>query len=275
MCGQRLPLFKDLSEYNLQVIAAMLHFVPMRPGETLFKEGDTADAREGRSWSRRQPGPSQRPHPAVQATVCSLSTRATSALSHTVRCTRSWRAWCSVVNGRCAARADDTGAERVLNTFKRGQFFGEIGLIADMPRTATIVATDKCLLLGACVLAVRRTVCEYPPGAELTKKDFKTFLKMSRQSSVASNISELMKKRTAEHFRKYKVRQTAAWLGDSAQHGARRRRCLSSALFRTKSTRCWPRRATLRSSRRSVRGRDSLCLSHRRLTRADALGRTR
>jgi CRP-like cAMP-binding protein len=90
-----------------------------------------------------------------------------------------------VYQGTVNAVSMKEGQEVVLNTIKEGQFFGEIGLMIDMPRTATIVAVDDSLLL------------------ELRKEDFQNFLQLA--PSCEQNFKAIMKKRIAEHFRKYNV----------------------------------------------------------------------
>eukprot|EP00475_Leptophrys_vorax_P029644 TRINITY_DN4375_c0_g2_i1.p1 TRINITY_DN4375_c0_g2~~TRINITY_DN4375_c0_g2_i1.p1 ORF type:complete len:629 (+),score=169.02 TRINITY_DN4375_c0_g2_i1:34-1887(+) len=90
-----------------------------------------------------------------------------------------------VYQGTVNAISIKEGQEVLLNTIKEGQFFGEIGLMIDMPRTATIVAVDDSLLL------------------ELRKDDFQNFLQLA--PNCESNFKAIMKKRIAEHFRKYNV----------------------------------------------------------------------
>lgn len=77
----------------------------------------------------------------------------------------------------------ETHKEVILNSFKEGDFFGEISLIMGMPRTAAIVATSPALLL------------------ELRKDDFQNFLKLTPNAP----FYDLMKRRFANHFKKYKV----------------------------------------------------------------------
>lgn len=77
------------------------------------------------------------------------------------------------------------GNEILLNVIGEGQYFGEIGLMVDMPRTATIRATEDCLLL------------------ELKKNDFNNFLTLAPESS--KDIQAKVMQRIADHFRKYSV----------------------------------------------------------------------
>lgn len=54
-----------------------------------------------------------------------------------------------VTQGEVAVtRRDDTGVERLVATLGPGQFFGEIGLLADSPRTATVTARTEVDLLS-------------------------------------------------------------------------------------------------------------------------------
>jgi CRP-like cAMP-binding protein len=86
-----------------------------------------------------------------------------------------------------AVALDDDNTEKVLNTFEPGVFFGEIALLIDMPRTATVVARERSLLL------------------ELKKSDFVSFLRLNHSPTMEANLTDLLKKRIAESFRKYHV----------------------------------------------------------------------
>jgi CRP-like cAMP-binding protein len=54
-----------------------------------------------------------------------------------------------VVSGRAEALREVEGVEKVVNTFAPTEFFGELSLLDDAPRTATVVATEPttCLVL--------------------------------------------------------------------------------------------------------------------------------
>jgi len=90
-----------------------------------------------------------------------------------------------VYQGSVDAISEKDGKTIVLNHITEGGFFGEISLMIDMPRTATIVGKDDCLLM------------------ELKKEDFQNFLKLAPETGSRFQVE--MKRRIAEHFRKYKV----------------------------------------------------------------------
>lgn len=90
-----------------------------------------------------------------------------------------------VYQGSVEATSEVDGKAIVLNTIGEGQVFGEIGLMIEMPRTATISAKEDCLLL------------------ELRREDFENFLQVAPEAG--SKFGEDMKQRIAGHFRKYKI----------------------------------------------------------------------
>jgi CRP-like cAMP-binding protein len=52
-------------------------------------------------------------------------------------------------NGRVeVAQTDANGTSRVLRQMSGGEFFGEIGLLSRVPRTATVVALSDCTLVA-------------------------------------------------------------------------------------------------------------------------------
>jgi CRP-like cAMP-binding protein len=92
-----------------------------------------------------------------------------------------------VHQGSVKAVTVKNGQELMLGLIDQGKFFGEIGLMIDMPRTAQIRACEKSLLL------------------EIRKADFQNFLAVANTPALRKNLDDLLKRRTAEHFRKYNV----------------------------------------------------------------------
>ncbi len=90
-----------------------------------------------------------------------------------------------VSSGRCEAvvRQPD-GSEKKLKEFRTHDILGEIAVMMRVPRTATVRATSDCTLL------------------ELNRDNFTRFVKLV---PATGNIHSIMKSRTAEHFRKYRV----------------------------------------------------------------------
>jgi CRP-like cAMP-binding protein len=70
----------------------------------------------------------------------------------------SGREFCVIVNGTVEVR---NGAKK-LATLKDGDFFGEIALILDAPRSATVVSTTTVRLLVVERVAFRRLMREMP-----------------------------------------------------------------------------------------------------------------
>jgi CRP-like cAMP-binding protein len=68
-----------------------------------------------------------------------------------------------VVRGE-AEVVDDAG--RVLKTFRDGDFFGEIALLIDTPRTATVRAKTACDLMALDKASFDRILHDYPHFAD-------------------------------------------------------------------------------------------------------------
>eukprot|EP01137_Pigoraptor_chileana_P005231 Opistho-2@2825 len=91
-----------------------------------------------------------------------------------------------VLTGRLRATAKgQDGQPVVLAEFTAGQYFGEISMVVNTPRTATITAAERCLLLS------------------LHRKDLQHFLRLFPE--MKHTFDRVAKQRTAEHFKRFKV----------------------------------------------------------------------
>jgi CRP/FNR family transcriptional regulator, cyclic AMP receptor protein len=73
--------------------------------------------------------------------------------------------------------ADVTKGDRSINTMREGDFFGEIALVTQMPRTATVTATSDVRVLV------------------ITERDFAALLK--RSAEVSRQVAEALAERIA------------------------------------------------------------------------------
>lgn len=90
-----------------------------------------------------------------------------------------------ICKGAVDAVTERDGETIILTHIPKGSFFGEIGLMIDMPRTASIVATEDCLLL------------------ELAKKDVTSFMEIA--PSTSEHFDKITKERISTSFQKYNV----------------------------------------------------------------------
>jgi CRP-like cAMP-binding protein len=73
--------------------------------------------------------------------------------------------------------ADVTKGDRSINTMHEGDFFGEIALVTEMPRTASVTATTEVRVLV------------------ITERDFRALLKHSPE--VSRGVAEALAERVA------------------------------------------------------------------------------
>ena len=56
--------------------------------------------------------------------------------------------------------------DRVLHRFKEGDYFGEIALLSDTPRTADIRAVTDCMLLSLSLAELEEVLDEFPAARQ-------------------------------------------------------------------------------------------------------------
>ncbi len=75
-----------------------------------------------------------------------------------------------IVNGIASVVADDLGSEKEVAELTDGAFFGEMGVITDQPRSATVRARGDLSLLRIPKQAVRAILEDYPKVKEVVAK---------------------------------------------------------------------------------------------------------
>ena len=80
---------------------------------------------------------------------------------------------------------EEEGDVRVVYEFKSGDYFGEVSLVIQIPRTATIQATEDTTLL------------------ELRKSDFQRFI--PRNNEMMRSLEMVAHDRIAQSFRRYRI----------------------------------------------------------------------
>ena len=163
-----LSFFSSMPPAQLHTLSCyMLRMQALKPTETLFEEGSL-----GQSVYILQAGQLK----AVAALTSSTDTKEKDPNSPSHK----------------DASAHSGETEKVLHIFRDSnaddRIFGEIALCMDIPRTASIISINNSIVL------------------EWKREDYRTFtaLLQSTAQSMAS-LQQMMKARTAEHFRKYKV----------------------------------------------------------------------
>ena len=162
-----LSFFSSMPPAQLHTLSCyMLRMQALKPAETLFDEGSL-----GQSVYVLQAGQLK----AVAALTSSTDPKDKDGSSN---------------SSTSSQQGGET--EKVLHIFRDSnaddRIFGEIALCMDIPRTASIISMSNSIVL------------------EWKREDYRTFtsLLQSTAQSMAS-LQQMMKARTAEHFRKYKV----------------------------------------------------------------------
>ena len=67
-----------------------------------------------------------------------------------------------VVSGKVSVSADDFGTEKAIAQLGRGAFFGEMAVVVNQPRSATVTAVEACDLLSFSREVVEAVLKDYP-----------------------------------------------------------------------------------------------------------------
>ena len=100
-----------------------------------------------------------------------------------------------VISGRLKVMmSDDEGREVILAILNQGEFFGEMGLIDEAPRSATVIAIEPCessancsaatSFLHACAAIATQFACKRDSGPELLPPPAGTAPEMSLPRSM-------------------------------------------------------------------------------------------
>jgi CRP-like cAMP-binding protein len=161
----QLDFFRGVAPVQMKMLVTMFHFVPLVQGDTLFRENDF-DREMGNSLyflykgrvrvtntEKKKAHAHELASHASETTAgggAALASSAAAGVSSSASPPGS-----PLQSGLAGPPAEE---EKTLNILEPGCFFGEVGLLLDIPRTATIVAEDSSLLL------------------ELSQKNFRHFI---------------------------------------------------------------------------------------------------
>ncbi|HSP79984.1 MAG TPA: cyclic nucleotide-binding domain-containing protein, partial [Myxococcaceae bacterium] len=100
-------------------------------------------------------------------------------------------------------RLPESGAAHTLAELEEGSFFGEMGLISDAPRVASVVATRDCVLLEVTREMLADLSSQYPALEQVVQQFYKERLldNLLHSSPLFQPLSSQQKRAIAERFR--------------------------------------------------------------------------
>jgi len=149
---QQLSFFQDVAPMQMKLLVSMFHFVPLMAESVLFRENDF-DREAGNSlyflYKGRVRVTNTEKKKQVAGQESFVSSSSNPAAFNSAFLGGSGDVTGAFIHpmGSSAPGAPVSVEEKVLNILEPGCFFGEVGLMMDIPRTATITAVESSLLL--------------------------------------------------------------------------------------------------------------------------------
>ena len=116
-----------------------------------------------------------------------------------------------IIQGRVKVVRDDHGTEVQLAQLSDGTFFGEMALLSDAPRTASVVCVEETMLFAISREMLADITTKYPSVGEVMKKFHKNRLitNLLKTSPIFAPFSTSDKKLLIEKFKSRQVSESA------------------------------------------------------------------
>ncbi|MGZ3461655.1 MAG: cyclic nucleotide-binding domain-containing protein, partial [Archangium sp.] len=103
--------------------------------------------------------------------------------------------------------APDNGPPRTLAELGEGSFFGEMGLISDAPRIASVIATRDCTLLEVTREVLARLSARFPALEQVVQQFYQDRLldNLLQSSPIVQPLAEEQKRALAQRFQSRSV----------------------------------------------------------------------
>lgn len=89
--------------------------------------------------------------------------------------------------------------ERIYATLPKGSCFGEIGILYSMPRTATVIASTKCIVAALTSEEVNTILPQYPEVEKMLRFEAEERLALLNKSKNLNSESKINSKPLTEH----------------------------------------------------------------------------
>jgi len=191
-----IDFLSDLGDEHLRLLANVFGYRTVAAGEVIFEEGDRGTElfviAEGsvqisaKQWGTSHAASATSSNTAPEGEQNGTATAAASSSSTDSATPVTPAASSSASSSSSPSYSPSDSLPSVdYGIFKTGQYFGEVSLLVDLPRTATVRALDRCLLLV------------------LSADHFRNFLK--HQPQFSQRITQMASERIAASFRKFDV----------------------------------------------------------------------
>jgi CRP-like cAMP-binding protein len=179
--------------------------ISMQSAEERQREGSDASSAAGREPPEHTSTPlfSQLPRDIFVALLGMLEMRRVPGGEHIITEGERGTSLFILVQGNVrVVHTPENGSPRTLAEMGEGSFFGEMGLISDAPRVASVVATQDCTLLEVTREMLTTLSTRFPELEQVVRRFYKDRLleNLLRSSPLFQPLSDGQKRAIAERF---------------------------------------------------------------------------